>query len=248
MKVCVVVPFYNHEHAIADVVARIAATGLPCFLVDDGSSAECLPVLAAITARAAGSLTLIRLPVNSGKGVATAAGFAAAQAAGFSHAIQVDADGQHCVEDIPRFLQAAQAAPGAVIVGCPVFGPDVPRHRLYGRYATHVMVWLNTLSFAIRDSMCGFRLYPLAPALQAWGAMRSGRRMDFDSEILVRLFWAEVPVVNLATPVCYPSDGVSHFALWRDNLRISAMHTRLFFGMVWRLPRLVARRMQGFSP
>lgn len=248
MKVCVVVPFYNHERAIAEVVARIAAAGLPCFLVDDGSSAECLPVLAAIAAREAGWLTLIRLPVNSGKGAATAAGFAAAQAAGFSHAIQVDADGQHCVEDIPRFLQAARDAPGAVIVGCPVFGPDVPRHRLYGRYATHVMVWLNTLSFAIRDSMCGFRLYPLKPALQAWGAMKSGRRMDFDSEILVRMFWAEVPVVNLETQVRYPSDGVSHFALWQDNLRISAMHTRLLFGMVWRLPRLVARRLKGHAP
>lgn len=247
MRVSVVVPFYRHERAIAAVVARIAATGLPCFLVDDGSGPECAPVLDEIAARERGWLTLIRLPVNSGKGVATTAGFAAAAAAGFSHAIQVDADGQHCVEDIPRFLQAARAAPQAVIVGRPVFGADVPRHRLYGRYATHVMVWLNTLSFAIRDSMCGFRLYPLPAALAAWGAMRQGRRMDFDTEILVRLFWAGVPVVNLDTAVRYPTDGVSHFALWADNVRISAMHTRLFFGMVWRLPMLLARHFKRAS-
>lgn len=247
MRACVVVPFYRHERAIGAVVARIHATGLTCFLVDDGSGPECAPVLDALAAREQSWLTLIRLSVNGGKGLATATGFAAAAAAGFTHALQVDADGQHCVEDIPRFLQAAEAAPQAVIVGCPVFGADVPRHRLYGRYATHVMVWLNTLSFTIRDSMCGFRLYPLAPALQVWGAMRAGRRMDFDTEILVRLFWAGVPVVNLDTVVRYPTDGVSHFALWADNVRISAMHTRLFFGMVWRLPTLLARHFKGAS-
>lgn len=245
MKPCVVVPFYNHEHAIGGVVQRLAATGLDGFLVDDGSHPRCAPVLDALAAEHAAWLTLVRLPVNGGKGAATSAGFAAASAAGYTHALQVDADGQHCVEDIPRFLAAARTAPTAVIAGAAVFGPDVPRHRHYGRYATHVMVWINTLSFNIRDSMCGFRLYPLAPALTAWGAMRAGRRMDFDSEILVRMHWAGVPVVNLPTAVRYPDDGVSHFDLCRDNLRISAMHTRLFFGMLIRLPRLVARKLRG---
>lgn len=240
MKVCVVVPFYNHEQAIAGVVERIAATGLHCLLVDDGSAARCAPVLTALAERP--GLTLIRLPANGGKGVATAAGFAAAAEAGYTHALQVDADGQHCVEDIPRFLTAASAQPQAVIAGVAVFGEDVPKHRHYGRYLTHAMVWLNTLSFAIRDSMCGFRLYPLAPALTAWNEMRAGRRMDFDTEILVRMYWGGTPVVNLPTAVRYPLDGVSHFDLWRDNLRITAMHTRLAFGMLRRLPRLLARR------
>lgn len=248
MKVCVVVPFYNHESAIAGVVERIAATGLHCVLVDDGSDARCAPVLAEIFERHGEALTLLTLSVNRGKGVATATGFADAAADGYTHAIQVDADGQHCVEDIPRFLAAARNAPHAVIAGTPIFGADVPRHRLYGRYATHFMVWINTLSFTIKDSMCGFRLYPLQPALAAWGEMRGGRRMDFDSEIIVRMFWAGVPVVNLPTAVRYPDDGVSHFALWADNVRISVMHTRLFFGMLWRLPQLLARRLAGKSP
>ncbi len=248
MKVCVIVPFYNHERAIGGVITRLAAIGLPCLLVDDGSDARCQPVLDELAAREKNWLHLIRLPANGGKGAATAAGFAAAAAAGFSHAVQLDADGQHRVEDIPRFLAAAQAAPQAVIAGQALFGADVPRHRLYGRYLTHAMVWLNTLSFAIRDSMCGFRLYPLPAALAAWGAMRAGRRMDFDSEILVRMFWAQVPVVNLPTAVRYPDDGVSHFALWADNVRITAMHTRLAFGMLWRLPQLLARRLAGHSP
>jgi glycosyltransferase involved in cell wall biosynthesis len=242
MKICVVVPFYNHERAISAVVERIVATELHCFLVDDGSAAHCQPVLAALAVQHKEVLTLLRLPANAGKGAATAAGFAAALAAGYSHAVQVDADGQHAVEDVPRFLAAAHEHPDAVIAGEAVFGADVPKSRLYGRYLTHAMVWLNTLSFGIRDSMCGFRLYPLAPALAAWGAMRAGRRMDFDSEILVRLHWAGVPVVNLPTAVRYPEDGVSHFDLWRDNLRISAMHTRLLLGMLRRLPKLLARK------
>ena len=245
MRPCVVVPFYNHERAIGSVVRRIAAIGLDCFLVDDGSDARCAPVLDALVSQHAPWLRLVQLPVNGGKGAATSAGFAAASAAGYTHALQVDSDGQHCVEDIPRFLDAARAAPAAVIAGAAVFGPDVPRHRHYGRYATHVMVWINTLSFAIRDSMCGFRLYPLAPALAAWGAMRAGRRMDFDTEILVRMHWAGVPVVNLPTAVRYPEDGVSHFDLWHDNVRISAMHTRLFFGMLLRLPVLLARKLKA---
>ena len=66
--------------------------------------------------------------------------------------------------------------------------------------------------------------------------------MQFDTEILVRLFWHGTRVISVPTRVTYPSDGVSHFDLWRDNLRISAMHARLFFGMLRRLPRLLARR------
>lgn len=242
-KPCLVVPYYNHPEAIAAVLARIKAQALPCVLVDDGSSAAAAAVVTAIAAQEASWLTLHRLPSNQGKGAAVMAGFALAQSQGFSHAIQVDADGQHCIEDLPRFVAALQQQPQAVAAGVPQYDDSVPRHRLYGRYLTHAMVWLNTCSFAIQDSMCGYRGYPIAPALAAWREMHWGRRMDFDTEILVRMHWAGVPVQNLPTRVTYPTDGVSHFALWADNLRISAMHTRLFFGMLRRaLTRLVSRR------
>jgi len=73
---------------------------------------------------------------------------------------------------------------------------------------------------------------------------RVGTRMEFDPEILVRAVWAGVPVVSMPTNVTYPIDGVSHFKMWRDNVRISWMHTRLFFGMLWRAPLLIARRLR----
>lgn len=130
-----------------------------------------------------------------------------------------------------------------MICGYPVYDDSVPRARLYGRYATHIWVWINTLSFAIKDSMCGLRIYPLAATLRVVERQRIGRRMDFDTEIAVRLYWSGMGVVNLPTRVRYPEDGVSHFRVWRDNLLISAMHTRLFFGMLWRSPKLLWRKL-----
>lgn len=137
-----------------------------------------------------------------------------------------------------------QGKGGAVICGYPRYDASVPKGRLYARYLTHVWVWINTLSLAIRDSMCGFRVYPLEPTLALLDRVRLGRRMDFDTEILVRLHWQEQPMVWLPTRVHYPADGVSHFRLWLDNALISAMHARLFCGMLLRAPKLLARRLQ----
>ena len=238
----VVIPVYDHEHAIGAMVDGVLAAGHPCLLIDDGSRESCAAELRRQAARE--GVRLLRLEQNRGKGGAMLAGFREAARLGASHVLQIDADGQHDTADIPRFLQAAQAAPDAVINGAPVYDASVPKGRLYGRYLTHVWVWINTLSFAIRDSMCGFRVYPLAPVLKLIDEEFVGQRMDFDPEIVVRLHWRGVGIENLATPVRYPSDGVSHFDVWRDNVRISRMHTRLFFGMLRRLPRLAWRALR----
>ena len=239
-KPLVVIPVYDHEHAIGAMVEGVLAVGQDCLLVDDGSRESCAAVLRELARRDDGRVRLLRLDVNQGKGGAMIAGFREAARLGATHVLQIDADGQHDTRDIPRFLQAAQANPDDIINGAPVYDASVPKGRLYGRYLTHVWVWINTLSFAIRDSMCGFRVYPLAPVLKLLGEETIGRRMDFDPEIIVRLHWRGVAVHNVPTPVRYPSDGVSHFDVWRDNVRISRMHTRLFFGMLARLPRLLA--------
>lgn len=240
---CAVVPVYNHEHAIGAVVAALRAHDLAVVLVDDASSPECAAVLDALRAADTEHIHLERHPVNQGKGGAVMTGFKRAAALGFSHALQIDADGQHDSGAIPSFVDAAERAPEAVICGYPVYDESVPKHRLYGRYATHIWIWINTLSFRIKDSMCGFRIYPLAPVLPLVQEGRIGKRMDFDSEILVRLDWKGVPIVNLPTRVGYPSDGVSHFRLWLDNALISRMHAKLFFGMLLRSPLLLWRHV-----
>lgn len=239
---CVVIPFYRHERAIGAVLGEIRGLGLPTFLVDDGSGAQSRPVLDALEQHESSWLRVLRLDSNQGKGAAVRAGFDAAAAARFSHAVQIDADGQHEVQDIPRLLALARRHPDALVTGTPVFDQSIPRGRLYGRWVTHIWVWIHTLSTSIRDSMCGFRVYPLAASLEVWRTQTVGRRMDFDTEIMVRLYWAGTPVIGMPTQVRYPADGVSHFSMWKDNLRISRMHTRLFFGMLWRLPRLLRRK------
>ena len=157
---CAVVPIYNHGRTIAATANALAAHGLPVLIVDDGSNDETRDILDAVVA-GRDELRLIRLPENAGKGAALTAGFLAAHAAGYSHVLQIDADGQHDIADVPRFLAEARATPEAMICGKPIYDDTVPRARLYGRYLTHACVWVETLSFDIQDSMCGYRLYPL---------------------------------------------------------------------------------------
>lgn len=241
-KPCVVVPVYNHENAIGAVVAGLLPHGALCILVDDGSSAPCAAVLAQLAQDHPGQVTLVRQAVNQGKGAAVLAGFRKAAELGYTHALQIDADGQHDTADVPAFLARARAHPGAIIAGHPIYDESVPKARLYGRYATHIWVWINTLSFAIKDSMCGLRLYPLPPVNALAARCRIGSRMNFDTDIIVRLYWSGMEVINLPTRVSYPADGVSHFRVWRDNLQISWMHTKLFFGMLPRIPQLLLRK------
>jgi glycosyltransferase involved in cell wall biosynthesis len=241
-KACALIPVYDHEHAVGAVLDAILAHGLPCILVDDGSSPACARVLDTLAASHPERVWLVRHGVNQGKGAAVMSGFAEAARLGFTHLLQIDADGQHCSADIPRFLAAARAQPQAVVTGYPVYDDSVPALRLYARYLTHVWIWINTLSFAIRDSMCGFRIYPVASVVALGRRRHLGKRMNFDPEVLVRLYWDGMDVVNLPTRVSYPSDGISHFQAWRDNVLITRMHTVLFFGMLLRLPRLLARK------
>lgn len=238
-----IIPVYNHPTTIGRMVQGVLDAGLYCILVDDGSEPGCAAVLDALGAQHGALVTVLRLVHNQGKGGAVMTGMRHALAAGYSHVLQIDADGQHAVADIPAFIALARAQPDAMVCGAPRYDASVPKARLYGRYATHVWVWINTLSLDIEDSMCGFRVYPLAATLAVIDGVRIGRRMDFDTEIAVRLVWRGVAVINLPTRVHYPENGISHFRVLHDNLLISAMHTRLFFGMLLRLPLLLWRKL-----
>ncbi|MBP2170889.1 putative LPLAT superfamily acyltransferase [Erwinia toletana] len=240
-KPCVVIPCYNHGATMAAVLARLAPFALPVFIVDDGSDAATQNQLNALVCD---GVTLLRLDNNRGKGAAVFHGLQAAQQQGYSHALQLDADGQHQIEDAPQMLAEARNYPDCLISGQPVYDDSVPKARLYGRYITHFWVWIETLSLSLKDSMCGFRVYPLTPTLALMRQRAIGQRMDFDTEIMVRLCWAGTPSRFLPTRVTYPQDGISHFDALHDNLRISWMHTRLFFGMLPRIPSLLRRKRQ----
>ncbi|MEZ4408072.1 MAG: hypothetical protein R3A52_16590 [Polyangiales bacterium] len=155
------------------------------------------------------------------------AGLRRAKALGFTHALQVDADGQHDVSDAPRFVAAARENPTALVAGQPIFDETAPRSRLQARKITQFWADLETGGKVIADPLCGFRVYPVDATL---ALHVYGDAMDFDPEVAVRLAWSGAPVINLPTRVRYVSreeGGVSHFRLGRDNALISIMHSRL---------------------
>ena len=238
---CVLIPCYNHGAMIASVLSRLAPFGLPCLVVDDGSDAVTRRELERLAAEQP-QMTLVRLAQNAGKGAAVIRGLEECARTGYTHAVQVDADGQHAIEDIPKLLALAERHPDALISGQPIYDDSIPRSRLYGRWITHVWVWIETLSLQLKDSMCGFRVYPVSPTLRLAAREPLGKRMDFDTEVMVRLYWQGNTSVFLPTRVTYPQDGLSHFDALKDNVRISLMHTRLFFGMLPRMPGLLFRR------
>lgn len=237
---CAVIPVFNHHACLEQTVSALPAHDLPCILVDDGSDAATKRVLERIAA-AGTQVECLTLPENRGKGAAVMTGIARAGDRGFTHVLQIDADGQHDVTDIPVLLTLAQRHPQNLISGAPIYDGSVPLVRFYGRYLTHVLIWLDTLSLQLCDSMCGFRVYPIAPCLQLARHVRLGRRMDFDTDIMTRLYWAGTESRFLPTRVRYPHGGSSHYRMLADNARMISLHVRLFLGMLPRIPKLLRR-------
>ncbi len=223
----VLIPSFNPGRLLAPTIAAARAAWSPVWVVDDASTDRS-------TADAEPADRLIRRPVNGGKGAALFDGLAAARAAGFTHALTMDADGQHPAPLISDFMAASADNPQAMILGAPVFGPDAPALRIHGRKLSNWCTRIET-SGAIHDSLFGFRVYPIAPLLAVMTRSRHMRRYDFDVEAAVRLVWAGTPVINLPTPVTYPPQrdgGVSHFRYISDNMLLTRMHARLLLAML----------------
>ena len=241
----VLIPSYNSGPVLRRTVEGALGAWQPVWVVVDGStdgSADALPPHPA--------LRVLRLGRNGGKGAAVLHGLRHAEAAGFTHALVMDADGQHDPGSIGRFMAASRAAPGAMVLGVPVFGPDAPMLRVRGRRISNWWAGLET-GGAVRDSLFGFRVYPIAPLRAVMERTRWMRRYDFDAEAAVRLAWRGLPALHLPAPVAYPSaaeGGVSHFRYGRDNVLLTGMHTRLVLGAILRAPRLLARRLRQAAP
>ena len=243
----VVIPSYNTGHRVLDTVAAARAAWAPVWIVVDGSMDGTGERLTEMAGRDAG-LRVLLLARNRGKGAAVLHALRLAEAEGFTHALTMDADGQHPAEAIPRFMAASLAAPGAVVLGVPEFGPDAPLVRVRGRRVSNWWAGLETLWAGIGDSLFGLRVYPIRPLLGIMARTRWMRRYDFDAEAAVRLCWQGVGIVNLPARVAYPAaveGGVSHFRYGRDNALLTWMHVRLMVGFLARLPLLLARRARA---
>jgi glycosyltransferase involved in cell wall biosynthesis len=232
-RIAALIPTFDNPQTIAAVVEAVRAFVPDVLVVDDGSAEPGRQAVAALERE--GLASVVHRSRNGGKGAAVKTGLRALYERGFTHALQIDADGQHDVRDIPRFLSAAQKHPSALITGMPEFDESAPASRVVGRQITRFWTNVETLGRVITDPMCGFRVYPIDKALTV---NVRGDAMDFDPEIAVAIAWEGAPVLNLATRVRYlgkAEGGVSHFRLWRDNALISWMHTRQVCALLVRL-------------
>ena len=237
---CAIIPTYDNRDTLEAVVERVRRFVPHVIVVDDGSGPESRAVAERLASE--GLAEVHFREHNGGKGAAVMTGLEAARAAGMTHALQIDADGQHDAEDIPRFLDASKRTPAALVLGQPVFDATAPKARLWGRKLSVFWCMVETTSTKIGDPLCGFRVYPVDAGL---AAKPRGRTMDFDPEIAVRLVWDDVPVVHVRTRVRYFSaeeGGVSHYRGVRDTLLIARMHFVLVLGMLWRLATWPVRR------
>ena len=243
----VLIPSYNPGPKVLATVQAARVQWTQVWVVVDGSTDGSAEKLQALAANDDG-LKVIVLPENRGKGSAVLEGITLAAAAGFTHALTMDSDGQHPADLIPAFMAASQAEPDKMVLGKPVFAADAPALRVNGRKVSNGWANLETLWMGIGDSLYGFRVYPIQPLMKIMRANRFMRRFDFDIEAAVRLCWRGVWPVNLDAPVKYLSaeeGGVSHFNYWRDNALLTWMHTRLMIGFGLRLPLLLIRRWAG---
>ena len=245
----VLIPSYNPGPKVFDTVRDARLHWDPVWVVVDGStdrSAERLSAMAAVDP----GLRVFVGATNRGKGAALLRGARIALAAGYTHVLAMDSDGQHPAGRIPAFMAASAAAPRAMILGRPLFDASAPRLRVQGRKISNWWTNLETLWAGIEDSLFGFRVYPVADLVAVMRCQPWMRRFDFDVEAAVRLCWRGIEPISLPAPVLYFSaseGGVSHFHYWRDNALLTWMHARLFCGFLWRLPRLLARRMRHRS-
>jgi glycosyltransferase involved in cell wall biosynthesis len=243
----VLIPSFNSGPLVLDTVRGARAAWNPVWVVVDGSTDGTGAALQAMAAEDSG-LRVMLLPRNQGKGAAVLHGLEAAAAAGFTHALAMDADGQHPADRIAEFMALSAANPAAMVLGKPIFGPEAPLARVRGRRLSNACANLETLWAGIGDSLFGFRIYPVRALLDLMRTHRWMRRYDFDAEAAVRLAWQGVPALNVRVPVRYlrPEDGgVSHFHYVRDNILLSWMHLRLGAGFLARLPSLLRARAQA---
>lgn len=240
MKVAIVVAVHNHGEPLRAVAARLAEYGLPVLVVDDGSDEA---TKRAITEVAALYRVTVVTPARNGRqGHAVAAGLRVAAQQGFTHAVQVDADGQRDLADLPKLLGAAKANPAALICGDPQLGEAAPQNRSYSRKLTAFLIAIETLSLRMPDTRCRYRVYPLAATIALLDSVPLGDGIDFDIEVVVRLHWRNVQLVAVPTSVIHPPSYGSNFRTLADSALLAKLHAKLLFGMLLRLPLRVTRR------
>src|SRR6478735_2513722 len=235
----ILIPSYNSGPILLETITSALKLDTPVWVVFDGSTDGSPELIDRLEITDRERLKIITLKVNSGKGAAVMHGLREAIQAGFTHVLTMDADGQHPAGKAAEFFALSAAYPQAAVFGRPIFDASAPALRVNGRKISNFWANLETLGWGVDDSLFGMRLYPAQDLLEVMESTAYARRFDFDPEVAVRLAWRGVPIINLPTPVRYPSKeegGISQFRYLRDNTLLTWMHLRLFVGFHARKP------------
>lgn len=242
-KPIIVIPFYNHFEQFLSFYPLVERKGIPIVVINDGSNCEQSKKISELCKLR--GFFYLENKRNEGKGYSVITALNWALDNGFSHALQIDADGQHCADDIDIFITKSKENTEAIICGNPVYDASAPKSRLKGREITKFWVKLETCNVDIGDSLCGFRVYPL-PRVKPLLSSLKFMRMGFDTEGIVKFVWDGIKVINVPTKVIYPKDGLSHFRVIYDNLLLMSLHTHLCCLLLMNFIKKVIERCKIF--
>ncbi len=224
----VIIPVYNHEQRVAEVIRQALELEMPLFVIDDGSTDRTAEVVDSIN-----GITVLRHETNQGKGAALLTGFiAAGQRAKW--AITIDADGQHKPADALNLIRAVPPGQRPIIVGRRqgMTQENVPWTSRFGRKFSNFWVWISGGPY-LHDSQSGLRLYPLPESLNLG---TRARRFQFEVEIIVKARQHNLPVLETPVQVVYQQgvERVSHFHPFKDFWRNSATFSRLITSRIFK--------------
>ena len=245
IKYCLIVPHYNDADMFCALLPKLKSLDLPCIVVDDGSDIKNTEKLSHALADEP-NFFQVKHEHNRGKGAAVISACYHARFLGFTHVIQIDANGQHNLHDIQQFVDCSAQYPRAIISGRSYFEDSAFENRVYGHSISDFCVALETLSLQIKDSLCSFRIFPLDEAEKLIDNYHIGSRMNFDADILVKAVWANIPLHFIPTKVIHSENNISHFRCVRDKSLLIKLHVQLMCGMIVRSPMLIARRITFF--
>ena len=238
-NICVIIPTYNNEHTLMQIIDAVLEYLLLVVVVNDGSTDGTRDILRQYEGR----IEVLSYEKNRGKGYALSRGFDRAEQLGYRYAITMDSDGQHYASDIPRFVKTAGEYPDTLLVGNRNLTNDnMPKKNTFANKFSNFWFTVQT-AHRLPDTQTGYRLYPL---LKMNRLRPVTSRYEAELEILVRCAWRNITIMSIPIHVFYAPEGkrVTHFRPGMDFFRISALNSIfVLLSIIYGYPSMVVRNL-----
>ena len=198
--VYLVVPAFNEEKTVSQIIEGIAEKGYNVILVNDGSKDKTLELAIESKRKYPNQIFVVSHVINRGLGAALKTGMVVALNKGAKYIVTFDADGQHEIEDIPKVCKPLKEGEADVVIGARPF-EDMPLSKSFANYIMNAL----TLIFYgrnVKDSQSGLRAFT-AHAADVINIVSRGYGVssEFIKEISDKnLRLAEVTITTIYTP------------------------------------------------